>query len=176
MFRVLLAPLVVVLLLMRERSASNAAAAVFILGAATDGLDGYLARRYATATRIGQWLDPLADKILVAAPLLALAALGRFPLWAAVVIVFREAFVALLRMSLSRRGQAMPATPAAKAKTWAQMLAVGLYMVPLTGWAERARSPAVLVAVALTVWTGWAYWARARRANGGKPALRMSPE
>ena len=52
---------------------------MFAVGAATDRLDGYLARRWDVSTRTGQWLDPLADKLLVGAPIITLAALGRFP-------------------------------------------------------------------------------------------------
>ncbi|MGH2674249.1 MAG: CDP-alcohol phosphatidyltransferase family protein [Actinomycetota bacterium] len=83
-FRILLAPVLVILVLSRSDSAAAVAAAVFVFGALTDGLDGYLARRYSGATALGQWLDPLADKILVTAPVVALAATGRFPAWAVV--------------------------------------------------------------------------------------------
>jgi CDP-diacylglycerol--glycerol-3-phosphate 3-phosphatidyltransferase len=66
-FRILLAPVLVVLVLSGSETAAAAAAAVFVFGALTDGLDGYLARRYAEATALGQWLDPLADKIFTRA-------------------------------------------------------------------------------------------------------------
>src|SRR5439155_5362778 len=67
--RVLLAPILVVLILARTRPASYAAAAVFLAGGFSDGLDGYLARRHGMATRTGAWLDPLSDKLLIAAPI-----------------------------------------------------------------------------------------------------------
>src|SRR6266702_1126177 len=76
-----LVPILVVLILAKTDAASTLAAVVFVLGAMSDGLDGYLARRHGTSTRTGQWLDPLADKFLVAAPVITLAAIGRFPAW-----------------------------------------------------------------------------------------------
>ena len=139
------------------------AAAVFVVAAATDGLDGYLARRYATTTATGQWLDPLADKILVAAPVVTLTALGRFPLWAAVVIVARELGVSLLRAWLGNRGRSMPASGWGKAKTAAQMAAVLLYLLPLGPGAGGLRLWVLLVAVALTVWSGLDYAVKAAR-------------
>ena len=139
------------------------AAVVFVVAAATDGLDGYLARRYATATATGQWLDPLADKVLVAAPVVTLTALGRFPLWAAVVIVARELGVSLLRAWLGSRGRAMPASGWGKAKTAAQMAAVLLYLLPLGPDAAGLRWWTLLAAVLLTVWSGTDYAIKAAR-------------
>jgi phosphatidylglycerophosphate synthase len=72
-------PVLVLLIAADRTTLSYAAAAVFAVGAATDRLDGYLARRYGQSTRTGQWLDPLADKLFVAAPILTLAATDRFP-------------------------------------------------------------------------------------------------
>jgi CDP-diacylglycerol---glycerol-3-phosphate 3-phosphatidyltransferase len=140
------------------------AAVLFVLAAATDGLDGYLARRYASTTATGQWLDPLADKVLVAAPVVTLTVLGRFPLWAAVVIVARELGVSLLRAWLGSRGRAMPASGWGKAKTAAQMAAVLLYLLPLGPGADGLRLWTLLVAVGLTIWSGMDYALKAGRA------------
>ena len=139
------------------------AAVLFLVAAATDGLDGYLARRYASATATGQWLDPLADKILGAAPGVTLTVLGRFPLWAAVVIVARELGVSLLRAWLGTRGRPMPASGWGKAKTAAQMAAVLLYLLPLGPGAAGLRFWALVVAVVLTVWSGLDYAIKASR-------------
>jgi CDP-diacylglycerol---glycerol-3-phosphate 3-phosphatidyltransferase len=159
--RASLVPLLVVLLLARDRTASYVAAAVFVAGAATDGLDGYLARRYASTTRTGQWLDPLADKIFVSAPVLTLAALGEFPVWAAVLIVFREISISLLRVILGMRGLGMPASPAAKLKTTLQLAAITLYILPLGPSWHSARLGLLIAAVVLTVATGLQYAVRA---------------
>jgi CDP-diacylglycerol---glycerol-3-phosphate 3-phosphatidyltransferase len=150
----------VVLVLSGSDTASVVAAAVFVFGALTDGLDGYLARRYAGATRVGQWLDPLADKILVTAPVIAMTATGEFPVWAAVVIVLREFVVFLLRAWLGTRGVSMPASPWGKVKTAVQMLLVPLYLLPLEG-AEGLRLAVLWIAVVLTVWSGLDYFLKA---------------
>jgi CDP-diacylglycerol--glycerol-3-phosphate 3-phosphatidyltransferase len=163
--RILLAPVVMVLILLKNDPAAYAAAALFVVAAVTDGLDGYLARRYATTTRLGQWLDPLADKMLVAAPVVALTVVGRFPLWATVVIVIREFAVSLLRAWLGTTGRSMPASWWGKWKTAAQMMAIVLYLLPLPGaGAESFRFVVLVIAVALTVWSGVDYFIKARGA------------
>ena len=163
--RILLVPVVVILVLSREEPAEYLAAALFVLAGVTDGLDGYLARRHASVTRVGQWLDPLADKALVTAPVVALVIVGEFPLWAAVVIVVREFAVSLLRAWLGTRGRAMPASGWGKAKTAAQLLVVLLFLLPdLSGPARDLRFWILIAAVALTVWSGIDYLWRAVRA------------
>lgn len=159
--RILLAPVLVLLVLADDRTAAYVAAAVFVIGAATDGLDGYLARRHAATTRLGQWLDPVADKLLVAAAIVTLTVLDRFPLWAAIVIVARELGVSVLRAWLGTRGRAMPASWLGKLKTAAQMLVVLLYLLPLGPGASTARFWVLVLAVALTVWSGLDYVVRA---------------
>lgn len=159
--------MLVLLVVSRSDTAAVVAAAVFVFGALTDGLDGYLARRYEGATRIGQWLDPLADKILVTAPIVAMTAIGTFPAWAAVVIVSREFAVSLLRAWLGSRGIGMPASPWGKVKTAMQMLLVPLYLVPLDG-ADTVRLVVLWLAVVLTIWSGLDYFLKAaRRAPAG---------
>jgi len=160
--RVLLVPILVVLILAKTDATSTLAAVVFVLGAMSDGLDGYLARRHGTSTRTGQWLDPLADKILVAAPVITLAAIGRFPVWAAIVIVAREAAIVLLRIALGLRGRSMPAASLAKAKTVAQVVAIGLYILPLSSGANGIKLAFLIVAVVFTVASGARYFAAAR--------------
>jgi CDP-diacylglycerol--glycerol-3-phosphate 3-phosphatidyltransferase len=154
---VLLAPFLVVLILAQERTASYFAAAIFVVGAATDGLDGYLARRHAAVTKTGQWLDPLADKILVAAAVVTLAALGEFPVWAAAIIVVRELGVSLLRAYLGFRGVGMPASRAAKLKTTLQLVAITLYILPLGSGADGVKLGLLIAAVVMTVITGLQY-------------------
>lgn len=160
----MLAPVLVALILSRDRGAAYVAAALFTVGAATDRLDGYLARRYQSVTRTGQWLDPLADKLLVAAPVVTLTAIGDFPLWAAVVIVAREALVSVLRAWLGLHGRAMPASSLAKVKTGFQLLAILFYLIP---GAVRRLGPlpevALVVAVGLTIWSGIEYLLAASR-------------
>ena len=153
------------LVLSRSEAAAWLAAAVFVFGAFTDGLDGYLARRYAGASAIGQWLDPLADKILVTAPIVAMSVIGSFPWWATAAIVVRELAVSLLRARLGSRGIGMPASWWGKVKTAVQMILVPLYMLPLGSGADAAKRVVLVAAVALTLWSGIDYFLRAGRAE-----------
>lgn len=158
--RLLLVPFVLVLILADQRKTSYLAAALFVIGAATDGLDGYLARRFGPTTRTGQWLDPLADKFLVATPVVALVVLGEFPLWAAVIIVLREITISLLRAVLGLKGKSLPATQAAKVKTTLQLVAITLYILPVgPGWLKLS---VLAIAVLFTIYTGALYIVQAR--------------
>jgi CDP-diacylglycerol--glycerol-3-phosphate 3-phosphatidyltransferase len=169
--RVLLVPFLVLLILAEERSASYIAAMIFVVGAATDGLDGYLARRYDSTTRTGAWLDPLADKIFVAAPVLALAALGEFPVWAAVILVGREIAISILRVVLGLHGRSLPASRAAKLKTTLQLLAITLYILPLGDDANGLRLTVLVIALVLTVYTGLDYAVQAGKRTRDKPEV-----
>ena len=108
--RILLIPVFLVVLLsgLPEPYADIGAAAVFILAAATDKLDGYVARRRQSITTLGQFLDPLADKLLIAAALIALVSQGRVPAWVAMVIIGREIAVSVLRVVGAFAGRVHP--------------------------------------------------------------------
>jgi CDP-diacylglycerol---glycerol-3-phosphate 3-phosphatidyltransferase len=161
--RVGFVPVVVWLIASGGAVARDLATALFLVGGMTDGLDGYLARRYSAISRTGAWLDPLADKLLVAAPVLALTALGDFPAWAATIILVREAAIVLLRIVLGGRGVSLPASRSAKLKTLLQLAAIALYILPLASGLHGARMAVLVVAVALTVSTGLEYIVRAMR-------------
>lgn len=160
--RVLLVPVVAALVLADTDAARWGACAVFVIAALTDIADGRLARRNGGVTRFGELVDPLADKLLVGVALVLLAALGEVAWWIAVVILAREAAVTLLRARLvTRRRLVMPASAWGKAKTLAQVIAIAIALAPVgRGWPGTA---ALLVAVALTVWSGIEYGFRAAR-------------
>lgn len=159
--RVLLVPLLVWLIVLETPTASYVAAAVFVVGAFSDGLDGYLARRHSMTTATGIWLDPLSDKIFVGAPIVAMTLIGGFPLWAAIVIIARETAVSVFRAWLGSRKTSMPASTVAKTKTATQLLAIGLYLLPVDGVAA-IRLTVLIIAVALTVYSGLDYFVRMR--------------
>jgi CDP-diacylglycerol--glycerol-3-phosphate 3-phosphatidyltransferase len=156
--RILLVPVVVLLVVARTDATAYAATAVFVAGGLSDFLDGYLARRFGTATLTGAWLDPLSDKLLVAAAVISLAAVSRFPVWAAVVIVVREVAVSVLRAYMGTRRASMPASDLAKVKTVTQLTAIGLYMLPLSHAAHGLRLAVLIAAVAVTVYSGLDYF------------------
>lgn len=105
------------------------AAGIFIVLAASDALDGYLARSRDEITNFGKFMDPLADKILVAAALLALIELNVLPSWVALVILCREFIVSGLRMVAATRGVVIAASWYGKAKTVSQIIAIVLFII-----------------------------------------------
>jgi len=105
------------------------AAGVFGLLAWTDSLDGQLARKRNEITNLGKFLDPLADKILVTAALLALIQLGTLPAWVALVIISRDFLVSGLRMVASSNNQIIAASWVGKTKTVFQIIAVILFII-----------------------------------------------
>ncbi len=105
------------------------AAGVFTLLAITDGVDGYLARSRNEVTTFGKFLDPLADKLLVTAALVALVELGSLPSWIALVIISREFIVSGLRMVAVAEGKIIAASDYGKAKTVVQVVAIIAFLV-----------------------------------------------
>ena len=105
------------------------AAAVFVIISATDAIDGHLARSRDEITDLGKFLDPLADKILVCAALLALVELQTFPSWVALVIIAREFIVSGLRMVAASQGRVIAASMFGKFKTVLQICAILLFTV-----------------------------------------------
>jgi cardiolipin synthase len=141
------------------------ALAIFILAGVTDYLDGYFARAYAQQSVLGRMLDPIADKLLVAACLLMLVSDGTiagWSLWAAIVILCREILVSGLREFLAELKVSVPVSRVAKWKTAAQLLALGFLVA---GPAGETVLPGTInigitllwVAALLTLYTGWDY-------------------
>lgn len=155
--RIALIPVVVVLLGSDDADTRWAAFVVFAIGALSDLVDGYLARRHAMTTPVGAWLDPLSDKLFVIVPAAVLTINGEFPWWATAVIVLREVAVSLLRWRLDQRGVSMPASRAGKAKTFSQLSAVGLTIAPLPASYDPLVLGVVVTAVVLTVLSGIEY-------------------
>ncbi len=136
--RILLIPVFLVVLLsgLPEPYADIVAAAIFILAAGTDKLDGYVARRQQSITTLGQFLDPLADKLLIAAALLALVSQGRVAAWVAMVIIGREVAVSVLRIVGLSQGVSIPADRYGKLKTVLQIGYVLYVLLPSADLAE----------------------------------------
>ncbi|GAB4066082.1 CDP-diacylglycerol--glycerol-3-phosphate 3-phosphatidyltransferase [Ancylobacter sonchi] len=139
---------------------------IYVTAAITDFFDGYLARIWSQQSAIGRMLDPIADKLLVAASLLMMASDGTirgWSLWAAAVILCREILVSGLREFLAELRVSVPVTRLAKWKTATQLVAVG---VLLAGPAADALLPGTTlagivllwIAALLTLYTGWDYF------------------
>lgn len=152
------------------------AVVAFVVAAMTDFFDGFLARTFDAETAWGAILDPIADKILVCGTILGLFALGADPVIAlpAALILFREFAVSALRESSAGKGLSLPVTLLAKWKTTVQLVALGFLLV-VQSWAALNFDPAYVgqasdvaygllwVAALITIWTGWRYFAVARK-------------
>jgi CDP-diacylglycerol--glycerol-3-phosphate 3-phosphatidyltransferase len=160
--RILLVPVVVAALLVETPNGPIVAAAVFALAAASDVLDGRLARSRHTVTTFGKVMDPVADKLLVAAALLALVSLDRLAAWVAMVIIAREFAVTALRVAAGAQGYLIPASGYGKAKTVLQVCAIfALILAPDPGalWLQALVGAAVVV----TILSGVDYFINVRR-------------
>lgn len=162
--RIALVPLVVVAILMDDGGGGWrwVAAALFALAAATDRLDGYLARRLDQVTDWGKLVDPIADKLLIGSVLVTLSALGELPWWVTVVIAVREIGITAMRFAVLRY-VVIPASPGGKLKTVLQSVGLGLFVLPLTTFPTPVVVLAwvvLMAAVLVTVATGVDYLRR----------------
>lgn len=161
--RIFLVPFFLLAILTRLPFGELVAAAIFIVAAITDGVDGYLARRNKEVTRLGKFLDPLADKLLVSAALVALVELGELSTWVAMVLIGREMAVTGLRAIAAAEGVVIAAGPWGKTKTVFQIIFVvtvilaGVQGFFLQGLAAFLQTPLLWITVALTVWSGFDY-------------------
>jgi len=138
------------------------ATVVFVGAALTDLLDGALARRSGTVTTLGKIADPIADKAITGIALVGLSMIGELPWWVTLIILGREVAVTVLRFVVIRHG-VIPASRGGKAKTVAQIVAIALYLAPLSAAWDPLRIATMAIAVILTVATGVDYALRARR-------------
>lgn len=164
--RVVAVPIVVALMFWPDEFWMRwTALGLFTLAAITDFLDGYLARAWSLQSSMGRMLDPIADKLLVAAVLLMLVAdrtIASWSLWAAIVILCREILVSGLREFLAELKVSVPVSAVAKWKTTVQLIALGFliagrageYVLPGTTWIGLGL---LWVAAILTLYTGWDY-------------------
>jgi CDP-diacylglycerol--glycerol-3-phosphate 3-phosphatidyltransferase len=174
--RILLAPLFVVLLVLdggADGPLRIAAAALFIVAIATDGVDGMLARRRNLVTDLGILLDPIADKLLTGAALVMLAVLAELPWWVVIVILVREWGITLYRFMVLR-DRVVPASRGGKLKTVVQAVAISFALVPFWQWfgewVHVVNTVLMSAAVVLTVITGIDYLVQAWRLNRAQKA------
>jgi len=168
--RIVAVPLVVLCFFLEGRLKSSdpirwAACIIFVIASITDFFDGYLARIWQQTSTLGRMLDPIADKLLVSACLLLLAAeriITDWDLWAAIIILCREILVSGLREYLAELKVSMPVSKLAKWKTGVQMVALAFLLIgpagdsffPYTTWAGLKL---LWIAALLTLLTGWDY-------------------
>lgn len=169
--RIGLIPLFMFLLLGPLPHGEYPAAAVYVLAAITDGLDGYLARSRGQVTRLGQFLDPLADKLLVSTALISMTGLNMVPEWVAVVIVGRELAVTGLRTIAAGEGMVIAASALGKIKTNTQTVAIVALLIhnyPLSLIGFPVGEIALYLAVFLTAISGIDYFRQAAHEFNGE--------
>ena len=152
--------------------ARTAAFIIFLIAGVTDFVDGEIARRYGIITNFGKLMDPLVDKIMMAAAFISLVPMGAIPAWAATTVVAREFLITGLRLMASARGQVLPAERLGKHKTSWQIMTVIFFLGLLAaeelhygnragGWWPPAWYKAgpvlVWITVALTLYSGLRY-------------------
>ncbi|MDR6431385.1 CDP-diacylglycerol--glycerol-3-phosphate 3-phosphatidyltransferase [Brucella pseudogrignonensis] len=169
--RIIAVPLVVLCFFVEGRLQSSdnsrwAALAIFAIASITDFFDGYLARIWQQTSTIGRMLDPIADKLLVSACLLLLAADGTiagWTLWAAIIILCREVLVSGLREYLAELKVSVPVSRLAKWKTAAQMVALSFLLAGPAGekilpFTTEIGIVLLWISAILTLYTGWDYF------------------
>lgn len=139
------------------------AAILFIVAASTDGIDGYIARKYNLVTNLGKLLDPLADKLLVGTVLIGLVAMGKCDAWIAVIIISREFAVTGLREVALLDGSVIAASKWGKAKTITQIIAISALLLnnfPFAWLAFPFDDIAMWLAAVITLYSGIDYFVK----------------
>jgi CDP-diacylglycerol--glycerol-3-phosphate 3-phosphatidyltransferase len=161
LLRILLAPLMFWLLIDRDNAIfvniheswlDYFAGLIFVLASVTDFFDGFIARSWNQITKLGGVLDPLADKMLMLSAFLGLIYLHRASAWAILIILIREFFITGIRVVAAGEGRSVASTFSGKAKTVAQMFAIGFLLM---NW--PFANELLWIAVALTLYSGYEY-------------------
>jgi CDP-diacylglycerol--glycerol-3-phosphate 3-phosphatidyltransferase len=169
--RIVLVPVFVALLVAdgsRDGALRWAAAVLFVVAIATDGIDGHLARSRGLVTDLGKILDPIADKALTGAALVMLSVLGELPVWVTALILVREIGITVFRFAVLAT-RVIPASRGGKLKTVLQSVAITLALLPLAtlvgSWIDVVDAVLMAAALVVTVVTGVQYLIDDRRAN-----------
>lgn len=159
-FRICAVPFIVALLYFPGKITCTLATVFFLIAILTDLADGFIARKYNLVTNFGKFLDPIADKILIASVMIMLVELGWIPAWIAIIVVVREIMVTGLRAIAADKGQVIAADKYGKLKTIMQSMALVplIYHYPFLGIDFASIGHILLlIALVLTVYSGWNY-------------------
>jgi len=159
--RILSVPLIIILLYSGNRWLNLFTALLVAVAAITDGLDGYMARKYGFESDLGKLLDPLADKILILSTMVMLVYLHRAPAWMVCLILCRETAITGMRAMAADRGEVIGASAMAKYKTTFQTVAIVALVIhyPFLGADAHAVGIFFLwIAFVYTMWTGYNYF------------------
>ena len=148
LLRIIMIPVFVVLLYLDFPFNNLVALAVFILASITDTLDGYIARKYNLITDFGNFMDPIADKLLVTAAMLVFVDWHMMPAWVVIVVVAREFIVSALRLVAANNGRVIAAGWSGKVKTASTMVCICIMLLGLPQWVNAVCSAVILVTTA----------------------------
>ena len=164
LLRIILVPIFMAFMMKGGTLYNMIALAIFIVASATDGIDGYIARRYNQITTFGKFVDPLADKLLVSAAFVVLVAQGAMSPWAFMIVLAREFMVSGVRLVASAEGKVIAASIWGKLKTVSQMIAVIAAIVLISGFlpcppqtAKTIIDILIWISTGLTVFSGADY-------------------
>jgi CDP-diacylglycerol--glycerol-3-phosphate 3-phosphatidyltransferase len=177
LFRIVLVPFIIVFLISSDRVHVLIAAVIFMAASFTDWLDGRMARRWNQVTRLGTLLDPVADKVLVAAALVALVQIDMVDAWVAVIIIGRELAVTGLRGVALSMGAVVPASGFGKAKTVSQYVMMTVLILEKGAPGDfvpfhLVSTAIVWVTLGLTVLSGADYFYRFFLSTGAKALVK----
>ncbi len=178
LIRIFMIPIFMVVLLLKVPGGKTyfpyqdyIAAAIFIIAAATDGLDGYIARKLRQVTNLGKFLDPLADKLLVSAALISLVELKLVSAWIVWIILAREFAVTGIRAIAAADGVVISASKLGKLKTLTQVIAISALILrdwPLSLLNIYVGQPMMYIALILTIISGVDYLLKSRHLFSSK--------
>ncbi len=163
MMRIAVIPIIVCLLFFNGKTPSFLAALLYVLASLTDIVDGYLARRMKIVTRLGRFLDPLADKLLMTSTLIMLIGLHRVPAWIVVIIIGREIAVTGLRGIAATEEIIISASRLGKYKTLSQTIAIVFLVLNYSYFSLQVREIGLVflwIALFMTIWSGADYFVR----------------
>lgn len=161
LLRILLVPIFLVILLTEMENKEIIAFIVFLIASISDAFDGYIARKFDQVTDLGKFLDPIADKLLISAALIALVSLNEIETWAASVIILREIFMTAFRFYFYMKEASFSASKIAKNKTLFQIIAISIFIIykklPYPEYLYRIGTIILYIAVFLTVYSAIEY-------------------
>jgi CDP-diacylglycerol--glycerol-3-phosphate 3-phosphatidyltransferase len=165
--RIIMVPFVLVILLTEMQNKEIIAFTIFVTAAITDSIDGYIARRFNQVSALGKFLDPLADKLLVSAALIALVYLQEVETWAAAIIILRELFISAFRFYFLITNASFSASVPAKIKTTVQIVAISIIILyrkmPFANYFYKLGTVVLYIAIFLTIYSGAEYVIRFSR-------------
>lgn len=159
--RIFMIPFFLVILLTKMENKEIIAFVIFLIAAVTDAVDGYLARRMNEVSSLGKFLDPMADKLLISAALIALVHLNEIETWAATIIILREIFISAFRFYFLVNEASFSASASAKWKTTLQITAVAALIIyrklPLADHIFFAATAVLYISIVFSLWSAFQY-------------------